>query len=133
MSSNADIHYFAGIFDSAASIQLDKTPAGHRPVIAITSVDTALIELLHERFGGTTNTRTRSAAHHRVSSTWRIHGRTVVEVLMLIGPSLVISRKRERARLLTEEYLACTPRNGRYTPEMRSQKESLVQRFHACI
>ena len=39
--------------------------------------------------------------------------------------------KLQRCRLLLDEYLAVTPRNGRYTPSQRAAKELFEERFFA--
>jgi hypothetical protein len=44
-------------------------------------------------------------------------------------PYMVIERKKRRCDLLLAEYLACTPRNGRYTQEQLERKQLLIERF----
>ena len=44
-------------------------------------------------------------------------------------PFLVIRRKIDRCDLLLAEYMACTPRNGRYSSEMAARKRELIERF----
>jgi len=49
-------------------------------------------------------------------------------VLSQVAPYLR-TYKLERARLLLDEYVAVTPRNGRYTAEQRARRAAFETRF----
>jgi hypothetical protein len=49
----------------------------------------------------------------------------------MIKPYLVIERKIRRCDLLLKAYLDCTPRNGRYTEEMRLKKQEFLVAFNS--
>lgn len=67
--------------------------------------------------------------NHSVSYDWRLTDRRALSFLEFIRPYLVIERKIRRIDLLLNDYLACTPRNGRYTKEMAERKQALIETF----
>ncbi len=59
----------------------------------------------------------------------KLTDRQALNFLQIIRPYLVIQRRIRRIDLLLEAYLSCTPRNGRYSPEMLEKKQALIERF----
>jgi hypothetical protein len=68
-------------------------------------------------------------SNHSVSYDWRLTGRRALAFLELLQPYLGIERKIRRIDLLLNDYVACTPRNGRHTDEMLEQKQALLETF----
>jgi len=59
-----------------------------------------------------------------------ITGRQALAVLSQVAPYLQ-GYKLERARLLLAEYVASTPRNGRYTAIQKAKRAEFERRFFA--
>jgi len=68
--------------------------------------------------------------HHTPSFAYVIHGRQALEVLSQVVGYLR-TYKVGRARLLLEEYLSVTPRNGRYSAEQVEARQDFERRFFA--
>lgn len=99
------------------------------PEIAIASVDLELLEWVKEKYGGVISSKRKYEDHHQQSYTWRVTNQRALSILSLVLPHLKIKRKQDRARLLLVDYTLCTARNGKYTKEMKEQKEKLVEEF----
>lgn len=131
MAGIEELAYAAGLFDGEGSISLvrQKNNRSHSPQLSIASTDREVLDWLQERFGGSIVTKQPRHANHLVSYDWRLTDRRALNFLKLIRPYLVIERKIQRVDLLLDDYLACTPRNGRYTEEMAERKQVLVETF----
>jgi len=126
-----ELAYAAGLFDGEGSISLVRQH-GNRwqsPQVAVASTDYEVLEWFRIRFGGGIVTKQPRMSNHSVSYDWRLTDRRALEFLKLIRPYLVIERKIRRIDLLLNDYLECTPRNGRYTEEMAKRKQTLIETF----
>ena len=123
--------YAAGLFDGEGSISLvcNRSNRSHSPQVAVASNDREVLTWLQNRWGGSIVTKQPRKATHSVSFDWRLTDRRALTFLQSIRPFLVIERKIRRIDLLLNDYLACTPRNGRYTKEMAERKQILVETF----
>jgi hypothetical protein len=128
---DAELAYAAGLFDGEGSISLvrQKNNRSHSPQVSVASNDCEVLGWLQERFGGSIVTKQPRKPTHSVSYDWRLTDRRALAFLTLIRPYLVIERKIRRVDLLLNNYIACTPRNGRYTEEMAEQKQALIETF----
>lgn len=128
---DTDLAYAAGLFDGEGSISLvrQNSNRSHSPQVAVASNDCEVLLWLQKRFGGSIVTKQPRKSTHSVSYDWRLTDRRALTFLKLIRPYLVIERKIRRIDLLLSDYIACTPRNGRYTKEMAEQKQSLIETF----
>jgi hypothetical protein len=126
-----EIAYAAGLFDGEGSISLvsQRSNRSHSPQVAVASNDHEVLLWLRKRWGGSIVTKQPRKATHSISYDWRLTDRRALTFLRSIRPFLVIERKMRRIDLLLNEYVACTPRNGRYTKEMAEQKQALVETF----
>jgi hypothetical protein len=126
-----EIAYTAGLFDGEGSISLvcNRRNRSHSPQIAIASNDREVLSWFQKRWGGSIVTKQPRKPTHSVSYDWRLTDRRALAFLRTIRPFLVIERKIKRIDLLLDDYLACTPRNGRYTKEMAERKQALVETF----
>ena len=126
-----EIAYAAGLFDGEGSISLvrQRIARFHSPQVSVASTDREVLEWLQKRWGGSIVTKQPRKAAHSVSYDWRLTDRRALSFLQLIRPYLVIERKIQRIDLLLNDYVACTPRNGRYSKEMSEQKQALVETF----
>ncbi|MEA3181561.1 MAG: hypothetical protein QOI59_5084 [Gammaproteobacteria bacterium] len=131
--SVCDAAYLAGIIDGEGTITLTRIHRGEnrRPVLSISSTESALLRYVRSAIGtGRITSKVCSRPHHSPSFAYVIAGRQVLAVLSQITPFLR-TYKAERARLLLEEYVAVTPRNGRYTPTQHALREQFENRFFA--
>jgi len=132
--NKVDLAYIAGIVDGEGSITLPSYNRGTRyPVVSVDSVDRELLEWLQATIGGTIVTKAKYQDHHKQAYTWRVTRNAALQLLADILPYLRIERKKARASLLVNEYIKVTPRNGKYTDEMKLAKEELVQKFHQIV
>lgn len=129
--SDTEAAYAAGIVDGEGSIYFsrNRTTRWPSPVVSVASTDRELLEWLRSRVGGSIIQKRTYQPHHTPSYDWKLTDRRALEFLKLVRPFLVIRRKIVRCDLLLAEYLACTPRNGRYTSETIGRKRDLIERF----
>lgn len=131
MTGDTEAAYAAGILDGEGSIlftRIHKT-RWPSPAVSVASTDRELLEWLRERWGGSIIRKRAYSARHTQSYAWSLTDRRALDFLRIVQPFLVIKRKIAKCNLLLDNYLDCTPRNGRYTPEMASKKQLLIERF----
>ena len=75
--------------------------------------------------GKITSKRTTSTKHSP-SFTWSIADRQALSLLEQVSPYLR-TYKTKRVQLILENYVNLTPRNGKYTPELRTAREEFLQ------
>lgn len=128
-----ELAYAAGLFDGEGSISLirHRENRTHSPQVSIASTDYEVVHWFQERFGGSVVTKQPRMSNHSVSYDWRLTDRRALAFLEIIRPYLVIERKIRRIDLLLNDYVACTPRNGRYTDEMLERKQALLETFYS--
>jgi hypothetical protein len=131
MVGDNELAYAAGLFDGEGSISLTRHRSNRwpSPQVAVASTDYEVLEWFRAHFGGNIVMKQPRASSHSVSYDWRLTDRRALEFLKLIRPYLVIERKIRRIDLLLNDYLECTPRNGRYTKEMAERKQALIEAF----
>ena len=129
--SDTEAAYAAGIVDGEGSIYFSRNRTSRRPspIVSVASIDRELLEWLRSRLGGAIVQKRTYQPQHAVSYDWKLTDRRALEFMKIVRPFLVIRRKIVRCDLLLAEYLACTPRNGRYTSEMVARKQDLIERF----
>jgi hypothetical protein len=131
MVSDKEISYMAGLFDGEGSVTLVRHRSNRTPSlqVSVASTDYEVVLWCQKRFGGSIVTKQPRKVNHSVSYDWRLTDRQSLLFLEMIRPYLVIERKIRRIDLLLSDYLACTPRNGRYTDEMAKKKKKLIETF----
>jgi len=134
MASKVDLAWAAGIIDADGCVTLhgsSGTAKGfRRPGIAVDNTDGEILAELVRLFGGSLVKKKRTKEHHRQCWSWRLYGADkIISFLSSLRPYMRNNFKRERARMIVEEYKAVTPRNGSYTDRLRAQKEAFVDRF----
>jgi hypothetical protein len=131
MISDTEAAYAAGILDGEGSISLVRVHKNRypSPQVSVSSTDRELLEWLQARFGGSIVRKRIYKSSHSQSYDWKVTDRKALRVLERLYPFPVIERKIRRCDLLLAEYLACTPRNGRYTAEQMERKQLLIERF----
>src|SRR5581483_9109334 len=131
--SVSEAAYVAGIVDGEGTITLTRTHRNEnrRPLLSISSTELALLSYVQSVIGSGRITKKACArSHHTPSFTYVISSRQALAVLSQITPYLR-TYKSLRAQLLLDCYAAVTPRNGRYTPELRVQRQRLEEQFFA--
>jgi hypothetical protein len=131
--SDTEAAYLAGIIDGEGTITLTRKHRGEnrRPVVSISSTEFPL--LLHVRSvvgAGRITSKVRAKEHHSPSFAYIISSRQALTLLGSVSPYLR-TYKAGRARLLLEEYVQVTPRNGRYSPCQRAARQAFEERFFA--
>lgn len=126
-----DAAYIAGLVDGEGTITLTREHAGEskRLVVSISNTEIALLQFVMAAVGAgkITNKRTYSDKH-TPSYAYKITNRQALTLLEQITQYLH-SYKRHRAELALKRYISVTPRNGRYTPEQRTNREEFEKAF----
>jgi hypothetical protein len=131
--SEIEAAYVAGIVDGEGTITLTRTHRGEgrRPVVSISSTELPLLQYIQSIIGaGRITTKVTARHHHSPSFAYVVSSRQALALLAQISAYLR-TYKLQRCRLLLDEYLAVTPRNGRYTSAQRAAKELFETRFFA--
>lgn len=131
--SDSEAAYLAGVIDGEGTITLTKTHRGEnrRPVVSISSTELPLLLYVRSVIGaGRITNKRRSQSHHSASFAYTLFSRQALTLLARLAHYLR-TYKSERARLLLEEYVNVTPRNGRYTSQQRLARQSFEERFFA--
>lgn len=126
-----DIHYFAGLIDGEGTITLTKQHSNESrvPVISVASTTFELVEFCKTLFGGIIANKKTYQEHHKKSYSWSITHDRAINVCRQIAPYLKEPEKQRRVNLILDHYKSVTPRNGKYTPEMREAKMLFEQIF----
>jgi hypothetical protein len=131
MVSDIELAYAAGMFDGEGSLALTRNTSARwpSPQVSVSTTDCEVTSWLKQRFGGVVAHKRTYAPKHRPAFDWKLTDRKALTFLAQVRPFLVIERKIQRCDLLLREYVVCTPRNGRYSPEMAGKKRALMERF----
>lgn len=102
------------------------------PIVVVDSTDLEILYEFQRLYGGSLVRKKRYADHHRQAWSWRLYGSVnILKMLAEVEPYMRCAVKRDRARLLVQEWGAITPRNGHYTAEMKERKLEFEFRFRA--
>lgn len=122
---NLSTDYLAGVIDGEGTITLQrkhKKDSWRTPAVSVSSTTPELLHALVGTFGGHICKHKTYKAHHMPAYSWRVIGRKALVICAHICSKLLVPEKRRRAELIAHDYLKCTPRNGKYTPEQVAQK-----------
>jgi len=123
--------YTAGFLDADGSVSLAKARKDcdwmRAPTVEFYNCDTGILEKIQERWGGRIGAKKSYNPNHNTSYELRIGGDAALKLLEEVAPHMLHSKKGRRARLIVEHYKACTPRNGKYTPEQIEKKKWLTE------
>lgn len=125
--------YLAGIIDGEGSIMLTKFHNNQFPAPCITVASTSL-ELLYwikdtTSMGSINSKKNYKPNKHQNSFAYIVKYNAAIKLLAEIEPYLIIPQKKLRAQLILNEYKGITPRNGRYSDEMKQAKEDFHNKF----
>ncbi|HIG0360676.1 TPA: LAGLIDADG family homing endonuclease [Clostridium sporogenes] len=131
--TNEQKAYIAGIIDGEGSIMLLKFHNNQfpSPCVSISSTTIELLEWMKDvtKIGTIKSKKNYNTEKHTDSFTYTIKYNDAINLLIQIGPYLVIKNKKARARLIIEKYKSITPRNGKYSNEMLKAKEKFYKEF----
>jgi len=125
--------YIAGLVDGEGTITLSRRHANERRhlVVSIVSTERGILEwVLHETGAGKLTSKRTVSPKHAPSFTFSVSNRQALELLRQVAPFLR-SYKRIRAGMALNDYVALTPRNGRYSPEQDSARTRFETDFLA--
>jgi hypothetical protein len=125
--------YIAGIIDGEGSITLTRLHKNEhrRPCITIASTDIELLTYIQSLTGGgISRKKNYQPDRHKDSYTLNVKKKqSVLRTLYYVCPYLRVNKKRNRALWILENYERVTPRNGKYNPELLSNKLLFEEQF----
>lgn len=113
--------YIAGLVDGEGTVTLTRKHRNENRQlsISISNTEKMLLEYVHRTVAAGKITRKRTTkACHTPSYTYAVYNRQALNLLIQIQPYLH-TYKAHRAELIVRNYIALTPRNGKYTAEQR--------------
>jgi hypothetical protein len=126
-----DAAYIAGLIDGEGTITLTREHRneGLRLVVSIANTERELLRFVCSAVGAGRITRKRTTSDaHTPSFAHHITSRQALDLLAQLLPYLR-SCKALRAQLAVASYLAVTPRNGRYTGDIRHARQAFEEQF----
>jgi hypothetical protein len=127
--SLSDVSYLAGLIDGEGTVTLSRRHKNRQPelAISISSTERQLLEFALRSTGvGKITNKKRYKAHHLPSYVYGVTNQQALKVLRQIAPHL-LSYKRKRADLILSKYTQLTPRNGKYSRDLLTQREAFVR------
>lgn len=124
--TRVDAAYIAGLVDGEGTITLTRKHRHENRQLAVTISNTEkpLLDFVLATVGAGKITRKRvSQAHHTPSFTYAIYNQQALNLLKQIQPYLKTYKAR-RATIILLDYVALTPRNGKYTDQTRQAREA---------
>lgn len=117
--------YIAGLIDGEGTVTLCRKHKNENRQLAvsISSTEKYLLEYVLEAVGtGKITSKKTVKTHHSPSFTYAIYNRQALSLLEQISPYLQ-TYKKYRSQLILKDYLRLTPRNGKYSEELRAAKQ----------
>ncbi len=126
--SPVDAAYMAGLIDGEGTVTLSRRHRNDQRqlVVSIANTERGLLEWTLDTVGAGKITGKRiSSPLHSPSYTYSIANRQALQLLEQIAPYLR-SYKATRTHLILQNYINLTPRNGRYTDEIRAKRDRFL-------
>jgi len=123
--NQSDAAYIAGLIDGEGTITLTRKHQNENRQLAISISNTEkdLLDFVLATIGAGKITKKRTThSHHTPSYTYSIYNRQALSLLNQIHLYLR-TYKRDRATLILRDYLALTPRNGKYSEQLQIARE----------
>ena len=133
MLSASDAAYLAGLIDGEGTVTLTRKHKNENRQLAISIANTEkqLLDFCFNTIGAGKITRKRkNQDHHTASFTYAIYNRQALSLLEQVLPYLR-SYKSKRAKLILDNYVSLTPRNGKYTDELLIKRKNFEQQVLA--
>jgi len=125
--------YVAALIDGEGTITLTRHNKSEyrRLEIGISGTELKLIKWVKNLLGvGQIKLKRARNKKWALCYTYRICNRQAFNLLIQTLPYLQ-TYKRERTKLILKNYVRLTPRNGKYSPELLSQREKFIEAFFA--
>ena len=122
--SPADAAYVAGLIDGEGTVTLTRKHRNENRQVAVTISNTELqvLEFVFDVVGAGKITRKRTRKlNHSPSFTYAVYNRQALSLLEQIQPYLH-TYKYDQTTVILRDYVALTPRNGKYSAERRKQR-----------
>ena len=116
-----DAAYLAGLIDADGTVTLTRKHRyeNRHAAVSISNTDKNLLKFVAGTIGAGEITGKRIVrSNHCLSFVFSIYNRQALLLLECVYPFLHTYKAR-RAEIMLRDYLALTPRNGKYTDEMR--------------
>ena len=126
-----DAAYLAGLIDGEGTIALTRIHRGQNRqlVVTISSTELGLLEWTKKTTGVGKITKKRTfSPHHSPAYAYSVANRQALGVLTQVQPYLR-SYKSLRSRMVIENYLKLTPRNGKYTAVLLETRRRFEELF----
>lgn len=131
--SAADSAYIAGLIDGEGTITLSRRHRNENRqlCISISSTERQMLEfvLIATGVGKITN-KVTSSRRHSPSFTYAVSNRQALDLLKQVSPILK-SYKKRRADLILQDYIRLTPRNGKYSANLKTERQLFEKRVLA--
>jgi LAGLIDADG DNA endonuclease family protein len=128
-----DAAYLAGLIDGEGTISLSRIHRGQNRqlVVTISSTERRLLDWAKNATGvGKITAKRTSSPHHSPGYTYCVANRQALALLSQVQLYLR-SYKSLRSRLVLENYLKLTPRNGKYTAALLEARQAFEHLFSA--
>ncbi len=122
--SDADAAYIAGLIDGEGTITLSRLhrSQNRQLVVSISSTERQLLEFVLTAVGAGKITGKRTyKSHHSPSFTFAIANRQAICLLEQVAAYLK-SYKSRRSEIILRDYIMLTPRNGRYSRQLKEAR-----------
>jgi hypothetical protein len=123
--SESDAAYIAGLVDGEGTVTLTRKHKNENRqlCVSISSTEKGLLEFVLNVTGvGKITNKSASKSNHSHSFAYAVYNRHALALLECITPHLK-SYKRDRSEMILRDYLAVTPRNGKYTDKLLAKKK----------
>ena len=127
----ADAAYIAGVIDGEGTITMTRRHRNENRqlVISISNSEKKLLDYIKEITNvGTLSKKRTYKSNHAINFTYKISNRQALDLLQQITPYLK-TYKKDRALLILKKYIKLTPRNGKYTKHVISEREKFIAEF----
>lgn len=125
--------YLAGLVDGEGTVTLTRLHKheNRRLVVSISNNDASLLNFVEEIVGaGKITTKKIYSNRHARSFTYQVTSRQALDLLRQLIPFLKTYKAR-RAKLVLDDYLRLTPRNGHYTLKIADSRLEFETRLLA--
>lgn len=131
--SPVDAGYVAGIIDGEGTVTLARRHARDRRqlVVSVSSTERCILEWLQDTIGvGKITGKRVTSDSHAPGFAYSISNRQALDLLRQVA-ALLRSYKKDRVQMALADYVALTPRNGKYSVDLSRRRDLFERRFLA--
>jgi hypothetical protein len=131
-NSRLKLAYAAGIIDGEGTITLanNRNDTGFRhPVVSVSSTSQEILKFMKENYGGSISKHKTYKKSHKTSYSWKITFNDAIDFLFEVKLFLKEKEKLRRCKLIVGYYRDLTPKNGKYSSEIKERKLKLQEEF----